>query len=230
MPPGAGDGSRFDTGRQDVTETGIERCLQCGGPRGPGRKMYCSHKCGDDAYRDRVRAASANNVTSCQRCGAPIQLGSRRPRLYCSGTCRVAALRVRGERPAVQDWIPEAGTRSGDAPVQRRRLIRAWAEQGYNSRQMSERLGMRDDVIRRIAREMGFTIPADELVNRSRRHDSALIIRETVQALEALVMGMSLVSLDDPIDPAEAKAWATSLTGSLRVLSQFANQIKEMTQ
>jgi hypothetical protein len=114
--------------------------------------------------------------------------------------------------------------------VQRRRLIRAWAEQGYSSRQMSERLGMGISNIRQIAREMGVTIPADQVIGKSRRHDSASIIRETAQALEGLVMGVSLVSFDDDIDPAQAKAWATSLSGSLRALNQFANQVKEMTQ
>jgi hypothetical protein len=94
---------------------------------------------------------------------------------------------------------------------------------------MSERLGMHADTVRRIAKEIGAVIPADELFNNTRHHDSSSIVRETAQALEGLVMGLGLVSLDD-VDPAEAKAWATSLSGSLRLLNRFANQVKEMTQ
>jgi hypothetical protein len=139
-------------------------------------------------------------------------------------------LRARGAQPPPEEWIPEPGANRADDAAQRRKLIRTWAQEGYSSRQMAERLGTRTGKVTEIARSIGVAIPADQVIGRSRYHDSASIIRETVQALEALVMGMSLVSLDDDIDPAEAKDWVTSLTGSLRTLSQFANQIKEMTQ
>ena len=61
---------------------------------------------------------------------------------------------------------------------------------------------------------------------RTRRTDSARIVRETVHALEGLAMS---VELADPagLDPAQATEWATSMTRSLRALSTFARQIKE---
>lgn len=127
------------------------------------------------------------------------------------------------------EWIPEPGDNHGEAPVQRRRLIRAWAEQGYSSRQMSKRLGMRDDGIRKIAREMGVEITADQIVGGTHRHDSSRIVRETVHSLEGLVMGLELVDLDQ-LDQAEAAEWVDSLTDSTRKLNRFVRQLRETTR
>jgi len=103
------------------------------------------------------------------------------------------------------------------------------AGQGYSSRQMSERLGMRDDVIRRIAREMGIEITADQFVVGTRRHDSNRIVRETVQALEGLAMGVGLINPGD-IDPAQAGEWAASLTESIKVLSRLTKTMRKAAQ
>jgi hypothetical protein len=66
-------------------------------------------------------------------------------------------------------------------------------------------------------------------IGRTRRHDSSRIVRQTVHALEGLVMG---VELADPaeLDAAEAAVWAPSITRSARALSRFAHQIKEAFQ
>jgi hypothetical protein len=201
-------------------------------------RRACSRKCSNRSYSRRKARLSgqperelSGQPEQCRRCGKPISSTSPNPRLWCSDTCRMAARRAgpAGEDDPA-DWIPAMGARRTADAVQRRNLIRSWAAQGYSSRQMSGRLGMRAEDIRRIARAIGVSVPADEIIRRTHRHDSASIIRETAQTLEGLVMGVSLVSFDDDIDPAEAKTWATSLSGSLRVLSQFANQVKEMTQ
>ena len=125
------------------------------------------------------------------------------------------------------EWIPGPDDRGAMAPAQRRKLIGAWGAQGFTSHQIGERLGIRDETVRRLAREGGVTIIADASVRGQRRHDSARITRETVQALEGLVMGTELVNPGD-LDPAEAKDWAASLTESLRALNRFARQIKEI--
>lgn len=137
--------------------------------------------------------------------------------------------KISSRKPAAGDWIPEPGDNHGEAPAQRRRLIRAWAERGYSSRQMSEMLSMRSDAIREIAREMGVEIGADAIIGKTRIHDSNRIVRETVHALEGLVMGLDLVSFDD-LDPAETGDWAASLTDSTRRLNRFLRQMKEATQ
>jgi hypothetical protein len=95
-----------------------------------------------------------------------------------------------------------------------------------SSRQIGERLGIGDDRVRQVAREHGIGIRADAVLGRARRLDSNRIARETVHALEGLAMG---VELADPagLDPAEAAAWAASMTRSIRVLSKFLRQVKE---
>jgi hypothetical protein len=121
---------------------------------------------------------------------------------------------------------PEVADRSPEAAARRREVIGELAAHGLSSAQIGERLGIGEDRVRLVAREHGITIRADAVLGRTRRPDSARIVRETVHALEGLAMG---VELADPagLDPAQATEWATSMTRSLRALSTFARQIKE---
>jgi hypothetical protein len=139
------------------------------------------------------------------------------------------ARKVRARKPRPEEWVPDPGDNHGDAPVQRRKLIRTWAGQDYSSRQIAQRLSMRDDVVRRIAREMGVEIPADQFVVGTRRHDSNRIVRETVHALEGLAMGVGLVDPGD-LDPAQAGDWADSLTESIKVLSRLTKTMRKAVQ
>lgn len=127
------------------------------------------------------------------------------------------------------DWVPAPGAHRPTDALQRRKLMKGWAERGYNSRQMAERLGMRDDAIRRIGRECGIEIPADAIVSRTKRHDSNQIIEGTVHALEGLAMGIQLVDPAD-LDPSQAKDWATSLTSSIRQINALIKKMKEITR
>lgn len=127
------------------------------------------------------------------------------------------------------DWVPGPGDRSGEAPSQRRRLIRKWAAEGYSSHQMADLLGMGGEGVRRIARAEGIDISADIAVAGSRHLDSARIVRETVHSLEGLVMGIELAEVAS-LDPAEAAEWAASLTTSIRALNRFTRKLKETTQ
>ena len=110
----------------------------------------------------------------------------------------------------------------------RRDLIARHAGEGMSSRQIAARLGIGEQQVREIAREHGITIPADAVLGRTRRHDANRIVRETARALEGLAMS---VQLADPagLDPAQATEWAASLACSLRVLSKFVRQMKEVT-
>lgn len=91
---------------------------------------------------------------------------------------------------------------------------------------MAALLGIRDDAVRRIARERGIAIRADQAVGRTRRLDSNRIVRETSHALEALAMGAQLVDLAE-LDTAQLPDLVTSMTASLRELAQFVNTMKE---
>jgi hypothetical protein len=116
-----------------------------------------------------------------------------------------------------------------DPAARRRELIGAFAASGLSSQQIGERLGIGAGRVRQLAREHGIGIRADAVLGRTRRPDSARIVRETVHALQGLVLG---VELADPagLDPAEAADWAVSMTRSIRALSTFARQLKEQPQ
>lgn len=122
--------------------------------------------------------------------------------------------------------IPGPGDRSPQAAARRAELISRLAREGSTSRQMAALLGIRDDAVRRIARERGIAIRADQAVGRTRRLDSNRIVRETSHALEALAMGAQLVDLAE-LDTAQLPDLVTSMTASLRELAQFVNTMKE---
>lgn len=115
------------------------------------------------------------------------------------------------------------------SPAERPQAIADLAGQGYSSRQISKRLGLRDDSVREIARQHSIRIRADEVVSRSRRHDSNRIVRETVHALDGLVMGIGLVDFDD-LNPDEIGDWTISLANSIRALNRLNKKMKEMVQ
>jgi hypothetical protein len=135
----------------------------------------------------------------------------------------------RGTPPAMGEGVPDPADRSAEAAARRRELIGEFAAHGLSSAQIGERLGIGGDRVRQIAREHHITIRADAVLGRTRRLDSARIVREAVHALEGLAMS---VELADParLDPDQAAAWAASMTRSIRALSKFARQIKESTR
>jgi hypothetical protein len=132
----------------------------------------------------------------------------------------------RGERTIPGAQIPDAADMSAEAAARRRELIGELAAGGMSSRQIGERLGLGGDRVRQLAREHGIGIRADAVLGRTRRPDSARIVRQTAHALEGLAMG---VALADPagLDPAEAAGWAASMERSIRQLSKFVRQMKE---
>jgi len=64
------------------------------------------------------------------------------------------------------------------------------------------------------------------MLKNTRHMDSNRIVRETVHALEGLVMGLEYVQFDD-LDPDRVEEWTESLTESLRTLNRFK---REMTR
>ncbi len=124
---------------------------------------------------------------------------------------------------------PDPSDRTGFANMQRRTAVRGMAAEGYTSKQIADRIGRGDNVVRQMARDMGVEIVADKALGRSGRAiDPNRVVRETVHALEGLAMGVGLV-LDDlgGLDAAEVSAWTASLTDSIRVLNRLVKQMKE---
>lgn len=126
------------------------------------------------------------------------------------------------------DWIPTQGDSSARAAKQRRRLIRGLAAQGHTSTQIGKRLGILAETVRRTAREHSIKIPADEALGRGTRKsiDSNRIVRETVNSIEGLMLGLSLVDFD-ALDRAEIENWTASLSASIKTLREL---IKKMSK
>jgi hypothetical protein len=143
----------------------------------------------------------------------------RQHRDAASGGAPSRAAGPRGGPGAVEPVVP--------SPERRRELIAGLASHGMTSRQIAERLGIKDARVRAIARQHQITIRADQVVGRARRLDSTRIAREAVHALEGLAMSVPLADLAQ-IDPALVPEWTASLARSLRVLGRFARQLKEV--
>jgi len=131
-----------------------------------------------------------------------------------------------GAPPGSGRRVPDPADRSAEAAGRRRELIGEFAGSGMSSRQIGERLGIGDERVRQIAREHRIDIRADAVLGRARRHDSNRIVRQTVHALEGLVMSVELADVAD-LDPAGATEWAASMARSIRQLSTFLRQMKE---
>lgn len=133
--------------------------------------------------------------------------------------------------PESEDWIPGKGDSSPRAVARRRHLIRSLAARGWSSRQIGQHIDILDQTVRRIAREEGIALPADEALGARTRQkiDSNRIVRETVSMLEGLDMGLDLIRFED-LDLAEIENWTASLSESIRVLNRLNKRLKGMVQ
>lgn len=70
--------------------------------------------------------------------------------------------------------------------------------------------------------------PADrhEVLRKSRRIDSNRIVRETVHALEGLVMGIAYVEIDQ-LDADQIEGWTASLRSSIKSLQKLVKDIDQ---
>jgi ParB family chromosome partitioning protein len=128
------------------------------------------------------------------------------------------------------EWIPPKGDSSQKAAARRRDLIQELARRGYSSEQIGDRIGMRPETVRRIAREERTSISADEALRKTHRKiDSNRIIRETVAGFEGLELALSLVDFD-ALDTYEIPNWTASLSEAIRILNRLNKQLKEMVQ
>ena len=122
------------------------------------------------------------------------------------------------------------GIKNGETPADRRRKIAELAEQGWTSRQIGKQVGIGDDRVRLVAREHGIDIPADRLVGKTRRIDAERIIRETVNSLEGLCLGVELLEPEhfEQLDPGEARRWSESLARSGRIINQLRKELEHV--
>lgn len=100
------------------------------------------------------------------------------------------------------------------------------AEEGHNSQQISNELGVSTEYIRQLARDYDIDIPADKLTGRTRRIDSTRVVSHTVLGVSAVTSGLDLVDFSE-LDGEQLQEWVNSLSESLRTLHKFADQLKK---
>jgi len=129
------------------------------------------------------------------------------------------------------DWIPAPTDKSRAAVERRHDLIRELAPRGYSSHQIGEQIGLQAESVRRIARDGGIELPADRAMGRNttKTIDSNRIVRVTIQNLADAEMALGLVNYND-LDATELPALATSLTKSIRVLTELNKRMREIVR
>ena len=112
----------------------------------------------------------------------------------------------------------------------RRAKIASLAAQNYTSRQIGEVLHLRMDLVNRIADQAGIRILADAAVaKKSHRINPERVVRETVNILEGLAMGLTLIHSEDydDLDPIDVADWIGALN---KVLPTITAMRKELTR
>ncbi len=117
------------------------------------------------------------------------------------------------------------------AKVERLRRIAELAAKNYTSRQIAGSLGIRSDVLSKLAAEAGIDIPADRVVPKgSRRIDPERIVRETVIALEGIAMGLRLLDPGDleALDQEQVIQWSSSLAKSVTAITKLKKELNRV--
>lgn len=111
-------------------------------------------------------------------------------------------------------------------------VISEMAQAGHNSSQIGKKLGISSQHVRSEARRLDIEIQADAVLGRGRLVNPVRVISETVAELEASAASLSLIEnpADHDLDRTQLNDWVISLEQSLRALTRFKNQLKEMTQ
>ncbi|MCL2198216.1 MAG: hypothetical protein FWB80_04755 [Defluviitaleaceae bacterium] len=78
-------------------------CVICGDAFKTGNRLakYCSQRCANDANMAQHRARIAkkrNAVQTCTVCGASIEQGGGKIKIYCSSSCKQKAYRKRAKK------------------------------------------------------------------------------------------------------------------------------------
>lgn len=103
------------------------------------------------------------------------------------------------------------------------------AAEGYTSRQIAAEIGIAPESMSDFRDRHDIEVPADKAIGKARRHDSNRILDETVTTLEAVVMSLNVIEVDQ-LDADQLEPWLVSLTDSIRSLNRFTKKLKETSQ
>lgn len=139
---------------------------------------------------------------------------------------------------AVYAILRKLGTPASDEPqpakpsasvAEKYERVRGLAGEGWTSAQIADAVGMSVLGLRAGCKQRGIEVPADAVLWKTRSHDSDRIVRNTVEALEGLALGIRYAVVAD-LDADEINDWTASLTESLRALNRFNKKMKEAVQ
>jgi hypothetical protein len=104
--------------------------------------------------------------------------------------------------------------------------IAAMAADGHTSGQIADHLRVKEEWVRRIARQHDIALP-DAVIGPRRRIDPKRVVSELVPALDGLAMSARLVGSGDvdAFDAQQRQEWARSMRSSLRQLSRLAREM-----
>lgn len=144
--------------------------------------------------------------------------------------CRVIRDRKRAAATRVETGPASKakGRASSQTRDQRAEIVASMAAQGHTRHQAAVEVGIGLDAVNDITRDYGITFPAD-VTKKTRRVDSARVVRETVSTLEGVLITLPLVDMAD-LDPREAQHWTASLDQSIRALNRFNKKIKDIVR
>jgi hypothetical protein len=126
---------------------------------------------------------------------------------------------------------PLASARTPKARLLRRDWIRALSAKGYTSGQIAEQLGINHEGLRKMARDMGLVIPADQAMRKTQRKaaDPARAMSVVVADLDALVWSLDRIDTTD-LDPADTAEWADQLRKHARAIQRMSRRILKKEQ
>ena len=103
------------------------------------------------------------------------------------------------------------------------------AAAGHTTDQIAKRLGYSHDGMREFLKRNSITVPADNVVRRSRRLDSERIVRATVEAVDGI--GVLLDQIDyTALAADDVNGWLPILDSSIRSLTTLRNELRKVSQ
>lgn len=153
---------------------------------------------------------------------------------YCN-SCTSVRIRRDGQRVTVRHKKPPVprSDKNGKTYLpaeQRAKQIETLAAEGYHPQQIGQEIGVSEEHVRNMAHVHNIALPAQAAVGKSPglRIDPARVIRTTVEDVDALVCGLSVLTDEaiSSIPTDQAHSWAESLRKNLTMLRRLVKQLE----
>jgi hypothetical protein len=113
-------------------------------------------------------------------------------------------------------------------PATRLEIIADLAATGHGSGHIAKAVGTNERYLRKLAREGGIEIPADEVTRKARRLDANRVVASTVLEASNVVSDSVLDAINfADLDRAEIGKWVSSLSTSIRALQTLRKNLEK---